>query len=483
MITIVEGSYWMIKLYNTLTRKKELFEPLEKGKIKMYVCGPTVYNYIHIGNARSTVAFDTIRRYFEYRGFDVNYVSNFTDVDDKIIKAANALGVEAPEIAERFIAAYYEDTEALHVKKPTHTPRVIDNIEEIIQFVSALVEKKYAYEMDGDVYYRTRKFQNYGKLSGISVDELESGASNRLEEAENTKKEDPLDFALWKSAKKQEISWQSPWGNGRPGWHIECSVMATKYLGDTIDIHAGGQDLTFPHHENEIAQSEAKTGKEFAKYWLHNGFVTMNEEKMSKSIGNVKLVHELRRQHDPQVLRFFLATAHYRRPIHYSEEAINEANTNLSRIKTALSNAIHRLNDAEDSLENDTEILAKWKKLKEEFIQHMDDDFQTQNGITNVYEMVRELNRYSEGQTVSKYVLEYEINELEDILSIFGLEGLMHEKELLAEEIEALIAERNKARQEKDFLRADQIRDDLKEQGIVLEDTPQGVRWKRKDNA
>lgn len=473
----------MIKLYNTLTRQKETFESLENGKIKMYVCGPTVYNYIHIGNARSTVAFDTIRRYFEYRGFDVNYVSNFTDVDDKIIQAANKLGVEAPEIAERFIEAYYADTEALHVKKATHTPRVIENIEEIIQFVSALIANGYAYEVDGDVYYHTRKFQNYGKLSGISVDELESGASNRLEEAENTKKEDPLDFALWKAAKPQEISWESPWGYGRPGWHIECSVMATKYLGDTIDIHAGGQDLTFPHHENEIAQSEAKTGKKFAKYWMHNGFVTMDEEKMSKSIGNVKFVHELLENHDPKVLRFFLATAHYRRPINYSEEAIQEAKTNLNRIKTALSNANYRLSDASSMLENDTEILEKWKKLKENFIHHMDDDFQAQNGITDVYDMVRELNRYSEGENVSKSVLTYAIDQLQDILTIFGIEGLMEEKELLAEEIEHLIEQRNKARQDKNFELADQIRDELKEQGIILEDTPQGIRWKRKDDA
>lgn len=473
----------MIKLYNTLTRQKETFEPLEKGKIKMYVCGPTVYNYIHIGNARSTVAFDSIRRYFEYRGFDVNYVSNFTDVDDKIIQAANKLGVEAPEIAERFIEAYYADTEALHVKKATHTPRVIENIEEIIQFVSALIENGYAYEVDGDVYYHTRKFQNYGKLSGISVDELESGASNRLEEAENTKKEDPLDFALWKAAKPQEISWESPWGYGRPGWHIECSVMATKYLGDTIDIHAGGQDLTFPHHENEIAQSEAKTGKKFAKYWMHNGFVTMDEEKMSKSIGNVKFVHELLENHDPKVLRFFLATAHYRRPINYSEEAIQEAKTNLNRIKTALSNANYRLSDASSMLENDTEILKKWKQLKENFIRHMDDDFQAQNGITDVYDMVRELNRYSEGESVSKAVLKHAIDQLQDILTIFGIEGLMEEKELLAEEIEHLIEQRNKARQDKNFDLADQIRDELKDQGIILEDTPQGIRWKRKDDA
>lgn len=469
----------MIQFYNTLSRQKETFVPIEEGVVKMYVCGPTVYNYIHIGNARSTVAFDTIRRYLTYRGYDVQYVSNFTDVDDKIIRAANELGIEAPEVAERFIQAYYEDTEALHVKKPTHTPRVMENIEEIIAFVNELIEKGYAYEVDGDVYYRTRKFKQYGKLSRVSIDELESGASNRLEEASNDKKEDPLDFALWKAAKPEEINWVSPWGQGRPGWHIECSVMATKYLGDTIDIHAGGQDLTFPHHENEIAQTEAKTGKNFANYWLHNGFVTMDEEKMSKSIGNVKLVHDLRKNHDPQVLRFFLATAHYRRPINYSDEAIHEAKTNLHRIKTALSNAQHRMQNAVENLETDSDELKKWAEYEQQFINHMDDDIQSQNGITDVYDMVRELNRYLEKETVSSVVLNKATAQIKELLAIFGIEELEEEEELLAEEIEALIEERNQARVEKNFSRADQIRDELKDQGIILEDTPQGVRWKR----
>lgn len=472
----------MIKVYNTLTRKKEVFEPIEEGIVKMYVCGPTVYNYIHIGNARSTVAFDTIRRYFEYRGYQVDYVSNFTDVDDKIIQAAKDLKMEAPQVAERFIKAYYEDTEALHVHKPTHTPRVMETIPEIIEFVEELIDKEMAYEVEGDVYYRTRKFKEYGKLSRISVDELESGASNRLEEAENTKKEDPLDFALWKAAKEEEISWESPWGPGRPGWHIECSVMATKYLGDTIDIHAGGQDLTFPHHENEIAQTEAKTGKTFANYWLHNGFVTMDEEKMSKSIGNVKLVHDLRKVHDPQVLRFFLAAAHYRRPINYSEEAVHEAATNLNRIQTALRNARYRLKDAVESLQGDSKELEKWKELKEAFVTHMDDDFQAQNGITDIYDMVRELNRYVEQKMVSKKVLTAATAQLEEILAIFGMESLYKEEELLDTDIEELIDERNQARQEKNFARADTIRDDLKAKGILLEDTPQGVRWKRVNN-
>ena len=319
----------MIKIYNTLTRKKEEFIPIQKGHVGMYVCGPTVYNYIHIGNARSTIAFDTIRRYFEYRGYKVDFVSNFTDVDDKIIRTANELGITAPEVADRFIRAFEEDTKALNVEPATLHPRVMDHMPDILAFIQVLVEKGYAYESSGDVYYRTRKFENYGKLSDQSIDELEVGASQRTGE-EQQQKEDPLDFALWKQAKPGEISWDSPWGKGRPGWHIECSVMATKHLGETIDIHGGGQDLEFPHHENEIAQSEAKTGKKFANYWMHNGYVTIGEddEKMSKSLGNFITVHEMIKNVDPQVLRFFMATTQYRRPIRYSETTRKEAATN-----------------------------------------------------------------------------------------------------------------------------------------------------------
>lgn len=467
----------MIHIYNTLTRKKETFIPLEEGKVKMYVCGPTVYNYIHIGNARSTVAFDTIRRYFTYRGYDVDYVSNFTDVDDKIIRAAKELGQTAPEVADKFIKAFYEDTEALEVKKATHAPRVMDNIPDIITFVEALIDNGYAYESQGDVYYRTRRFEKYGNLSRISLDDLELGASNRVGD-ETDKKEDPLDFALWKAAKEGEISWDSPWGKGRPGWHIECSVMATKYLGDTIDIHAGGQDLAFPHHENEIAQTEAKTHKTFANYWMHNGFVTMNEEKMSKSIGNVVLVKELREQHDPKALRFFMSTAHYRRPINYSLEAIEEAKTNLNRIETAYFNASHRLDQAEASLESDSDKLDQLESFKADFIKHMDDDFQTQNGITVVYDLVRFLNRYLEASEVSRVVLEFAMQLIEEFMYIFGI-TIEASNDLLDDDIEKLIEERETARKERNFQRADEIRDLLKEQNILLEDTPQGVRWKR----
>lgn len=472
----------MIHLYNTLSRQKEPFEPLVKGKVNMYVCGPTVYNYIHIGNARSTVAFDTIRRYFTYRGYDVQYVSNFTDVDDKIIRAAKELGKTAPEVAESFIEAYYEDTEALDVQKPDHSPRVMENIPEIIAFIEELIKRDFAYESAGDVYYRTRKFDGYGKLSGISLDELELGASNRLEEESTDKKEDPLDFALWKAAKTDEINWESPWGQGRPGWHIECSVMATKYLGDTIDIHAGGHDLTFPHHENEIAQTEAKTGKPFANYWLHNGFVTMNDEKMSKSIGNVVLVKDLRQLYDPRVLRFFMSTAHYRRPINYSEVALEEAKTNLNRIETAYYNAMYRLEKGtDDSNETDQSATKQLKAFEEAFVKQMDDDFQAQNGITVVYDLVRFINRYIEKETISKEELTQAVNKLEEFMTVFGIE-LKKEADLLDEDIDQLIAEREQARAEKDFARADAIRDQLRDMAIILEDTPQGIRWRRGSN-
>lgn len=473
----------MIEIYNTLSRKKERFEPIDDGKVKMYLCGPTVYNYIHIGNARSAVSFDTIRRYFEYKDYDVNYVSNFTDVDDKIIEAAKELEVEAPELAEKFIAAFFEDTEALAVKKATHHPRVMENIPEIIEFIENLIEKSYAYEIDGDVYYRTRKFSEYGKLSGITIDELKAGASDRLDESTDNK-EDVVDFTLWKKSKTDEISWESPWGEGRPGWHIECSAMACKYLGETIDIHAGGQDLSFPHHENEIAQTEAITGKKFANYWMHNGFVTMEDEKMSKSLGNFKLVKDLREEYDPQVIRFFLATAHYRRPLSYTSASLKDAQNNLTHIKTALSNGYHRLNTEQIAvtLPNDVENLKRWTEKIERFEAAMNDDFQAQNAMTVIYEMVRELNRAVEQVELSKKVLIEMLGSLAQLLSIFGLEDLYDTEDLLDKDIDELIQEREQARAEKDFARSDEIRDLLNEKGIILEDTPQGVRWKRESN-
>lgn len=467
----------MIKIYNTLTRKKEVFTPLEEGKVKMYVCGPTVYNYIHIGNGRSTVSFDTIRRYLEFRGYEVNYVSNFTDVDDKIIRAAKELELTAPEVADRFIEAFKEDTQALNVKPACSHPRVMDHIPDIIEFIEALIEKDFAYEAQGDVYYRTRKFENYGKLSDQSIDELEVGASQRTGEEQQIK-EDPLDFALWKSAKPEEISWESPWGPGRPGWHIECSVMATKLLGETIDIHGGGQDLEFPHHENEIAQSEAKTGKTFANYWMHNGYVTIgdDDEKMSKSLGNFVTVHEMVQQLDPQVLRFFMATTQYRRPIRYSETTLKEATTNLQRLRTAYENAGFRFADASADLAEDTQKATELQALVERFIEEMNDDFNTANGITVVYELAKWLNLYSEQAEVSQVVLEKARTIFSQLLEIFGI---IFKEELVDTEIDALIEERNQARKDRNFARSDEIRDLLKDQGIILEDTPQGTRWRK----
>lgn len=471
-----ERSGTMIKVYNTLTNKKEEFKTLKPNEVSMYVCGPTVYNYIHIGNARSTIAFDTIRRYLEYRGYRVNYVSNFTDVDDKIIKASQESKLSVDELTQKFIDAFYEDTDSLNVQRATINPRVMDNMDEIIEFVTALITKGYAYAVQGDVYFRTRKFKEYGKLSGQSIDDLELGASSRVNDNDQDKKEDPLDFALWKAAKPEEISWQSPWGQGRPGWHIECSVMATKYLGETIDIHAGGQDLEFPHHENEIAQSEAKTGKKFANYWLHNGFVTIgdNDEKMSKSLGNFVTVHDLLKKVDPQVIRFFIATTQYRRPIQYSQKNLDEANNNLKKLKTAFENLEYRLENAIEGVD----ATIDFQDLKDKFIEAMDDDFNVQNGIAVVYELAKKMNLYSEQETVYSKTIQDMINLFNQMLSIFGIE--FGKKELLDDEIEALIAERNEARKNKDFGRSDEIRDQLQEMGIILEDTAQGTRWKKK---
>ncbi|EGL99723.1 MULTISPECIES: cysteine--tRNA ligase [Ligilactobacillus] len=470
----------MLQLYNTLTNQKEKFEPLNPGKVTMYVCGPTVYNYIHIGNARSAVAFDTIRRYLEYRGFEVNYVSNFTDVDDKIIKASQKMNLSVKEITEKFINAFYEDTSALNVKKATLNPRVMDNMDDIIKFIEVLVQKGYAYESAGDVYYKTRKFKDYGKLSGQLIDDLEQGASSRVDDIDQDKKQDPLDFALWKKVKQGEISWNSPWGQGRPGWHIECSVMSTKYLGDTIDIHAGGQDLEFPHHENEIAQSEAKTGKKFARYWLHNGFVTIGEEdqKMSKSLGNFVTVHDLLKKVNPQVIRFFMSTTQYRRPIRYSSANLNEAKVNLNKLQTAYENLSYRLKDSVEG--NDKEVEVNFANLEKDFVKVMDDDFNVQNGISVIYEMAKQLNIYSEKEKVYTDTINNLINTYKKVVEIFGI-SFSEEKELLDDTIEQLIQERNEARKNKNFKRSDEIRDLLKEQGIILEDTAQGTRWKRND--
>ena len=469
----------MLTIYNTLTRKKEEFKPLHPGVVNMYVCGPTVYNYIHIGNARSAIAFDTVRRYLEFKGYKVNYVSNFTDVDDKMIKAAHEQGITVPQLAEKYINAFMEDTTAINIEPATLHPRATENIPDIIKFVSGLIDKGYAYEKDGDVYYRARKFKHYGQLSGQSIDDLEVGASEHVSTDEVDKKEDPMDFALWKAAKPGEISWDSPWGKGRPGWHIECSVMSTKYLGKTIDIHAGGQDLEFPHHENEIAQSEAENGQQFVRYWMHNGFVTIGKdnEKMSKSLHNFITVHDIIKQVDPQVLRFFMATTQYRRPIQYSEDNLVDAKNNLDHIQTAYDNLIYREQDAQAG--GNAEVDAKLAAFKQRFTDAMDDDINVQNGIAVVYELVKYANVYTQKDQVNADALATLKSTLATLMSIFGVKLTASDNQIDDDQIKQLIEERNEARKNKNFARSDQIRDDLKKQGIILEDTPQGTRYKK----
>ncbi len=463
-----------IQLFNSLSRQKEAFIPLEAGKVKMYVCGPTVYNYIHIGNARPVIVYDTVRRYLEYRGYDVTYVSNFTDVDDKLIKAAHELGVEVPEVAERFIGAYFEDTKALGCGEADVHPRVTDHMPQIVDFIKVLIEKGYAYESQGDVYYHTRKFEGYGKLSHQSVDELKIGA--RIETG--NKKEDALDFVLWKAAKPGEISWESPWGEGRPGWHIECSVMAREHLGDTIDIHAGGQDLTFPHHENEIAQSEALTGKPFARYWMHNGYINIDNEKMSKSLNNFVLVNDILKELDPQVLRFFMLSVHYRHPINYSQQLVEDAIAAVDRLRTAYANLKHRLQASADLGDHSDIWLSKMDEIKAEFIETMDDDFNTANAISKLFDLSKLSNTYLLEKQTSTHVLSTFIEIFDELADVLGL-PFPQQEELMDEEVEALLEERIEARKNRDFARADEIRDLFKEKNIILEDTAQGTRWKR----
>lgn len=463
-----------IQIYNTLTRNKEDFKPIEEGKVKMYVCGPTVYNYIHIGNARPAIVFDTVRRYFEYRGYEVNFVSNFTDVDDKLIKAANQLGSDVPTIADRFINAYFEDVQALGCKTATNHPRVMDNMDIIIEFIDELVKKGYAYESEGDVYFKTKEFNGYGKLSHQSIEDLRIG--ERIEVGE--KKEDPLDFALWKAAKPGEIFWESPWGKGRPGWHIECSAMAKKYLGETIDIHAGGQDLSFPHHENEIAQSEALSGKTFSNYWMHNGYINIDNEKMSKSLGNFVLVHDIIKIVDPMLLRFFMLSVHYRHPINYSEELLQEAKNGFERIKTAYQNSKHRIESSTNLTEDDNKWLKEIADEKAVFTKVMDDDFNTANAISVLYQLAKLANQYLLETHTSTNVLNQLVATFDELSNVLGI-SLVKEEALLDDEIEALIQKRTDARKNRDFALADQIRDQLKEMNIIIEDTPQGIRWKR----
>lgn len=451
----------------------------------MYVCGPTVYNYIHIGNARSVIAFDTIRRYFEYKGYQVNFVSNFTDVDDKMINEARSEKITVPELAERYTKAFQEDTAALNIEPATLNPRATNEITSIVKFIKKLVEQDYAYESNGDVYYRTKKFANYGELSNKNVAELEEGASEHINDEEQKRKEDPIDFALWKKQKQpDEIAWNSPWGKGRPGWHIECSVMATKYLGDTIDIHGGGQDLEFPHHENEIAQSEAATGKEFVHYWMHNGFVTVGatQEKMSKSLHNFITVHSLLNEIDPQVLRFFMASVQYRRPINYSKENLEQAANILQRFKNTVNNLDYRLTNDQDSKES-SELRAAITKTEKDFIAAMDDDFNVQNALTAIYDLLPVVNANTNERFADDDALKHVRELLDKWLAIFGinLSKLTTQDKVQDddEEVIMLIKQREEARKNKDWAKSDELREQLKALGIIVEDTPQGTRWVR----
>ena len=450
----------------------------------MYVCGPTLYNYIHIVNARSSIAFDTIRRDFEYKVYKVKYVSNFTDVDDKMINEARAEGTTVPKLAEKFINAFLEDTTALNIEPATLHPRATHEIKDIINFVKTLIDKGYAYEVDGDVYYRARKFKHYGELSDQNIEQLEEGASEHINDEEQNRKEDPIDFALWKAQKEpDEIAWDSPWGKGRPGWHIECSVMSTKYLGDTIDIHGGGQDLEFPHHENEIAQSEAKTGKKFVNYWLHNGFVTVgkDQEKMSKSLHNFVTVHDILKEVDPQVLRFFMASVQYRRQINYSEENLKQAATILDRFKNTLTNINYRLED--DTASEAAPDLAKAiEETEQKFVTAMDDDFNVQNALTAIYDLLPAVNANANSEKADKETLTLFEKKLAAWLLVFGVDT----EKLCAQnagsnddEIEELVKKRDEARANKDWATSDKLRDQLKEMGITIQDTPQGTRWTR----
>ncbi len=468
-----------MKIYNTLSRRKEEFEPLEEGKVKMYVCGPTVYNLIHIGNARPMIVFDTVRRYMEHRGYEVNFVSNFTDVDDKIIKKAIEEGVEASVISERYIAECKKDMQALNVKEATTHPKATQEICGMLDMIGTLIEKGHAYVAeDGTVYYRTRSFKGYGKLSHKNIDDLQGGNRSLLVSGED-QKEDPLDFVLWKPKKDGEPYWESPWCNGRPGWHIECSVMSKRYLGDEIDIHAGGEDLIFPHHENEIAQSEAANDKPFAKYWMHNAFLNIDNRKMSKSAGNFFTVRDIIEKYDPQVLRFFMLSAHYRSPLNFSAELMDAAANGYDRIVTSVSNLNYLLENAtSDTMSEEEKKLAEEAKgFITKFDEAMDDDFNTADAIAAIFELVKFVNTNTDAESSREYLkaLKEELVLLSDIC------GLLVEKkqEMLDGDIEALIEERQAARKAKNFQRADEIRNELSGKGIILEDTREGVKWKR----
>jgi cysteinyl-tRNA synthetase len=467
-----------IRVFNTVTRKKEQFVPVSGNKVGIYACGPTVYDYFHIGNARIFIVFDVIRRYLRWRGYDVTFVQNFTDIDDKMIKRANELGITVAQLADRYIQAYFEDVEALGVEPADVHPKATEHITEMIEMIEVLIGKGMAYEVDGDVYFHTPAFTAYGQLTNQPLDELVSGARVDVDE----RKKHPLDFVLWKKQKPGEPAWDSPWGKGRPGWHIECSVMSSKYLGETLDIHAGGPDLIFPHHENEKAQSEGATGKPFAKYWLHAGYLNINQEKMSKSLGNFMTVRDIRQQINPEVVRFFMLSAHYRNPINYSPDLLQQAQSGLER----LNNVVYNLRDIEDklpeegALSTDTaERLAALEQYRERFTEVMDDDFNTADGLAVLFDLARETNAYLQNIEPSRSVVVKTLVLFEEVGKILGFFA-KKEEDALGARVNEMIEKRQAARIAKDWAMADAIRDELQAMGIVLEDTPQGIRWRKK---
>ena len=464
-----------MKLYNTLTRTKEEFVPIEEGKVKMYVCGPTVYNFFHIGNARPFIIFDTFRRYLEYRGYDVKYIQNFTDVDDKIIKRSNEEGITPEQVADKYIDEYFKDADGLGIKRATVHPRVTENINEIIAFIRELEEKGYAYEVNGEVYFDTQKFEGYGKLSKQNQEDLEAGA--RIEV--NSQKRHPMDFVLWKPRKEGEPGWESPRSTGRPGWHIECSVMSKKYLGDTIDIHAGGQDLAFPHHENEIAQSEARSGKTFSNYWIHNGYININNEKMSKSKGNFFTVRDIGEKYDLEVVRFFMLSAHYRNPVNFSDEMLSQAKAGLERLYNTKDKLEFTLSNLEvtSMKEEEKDLYDELNLFRNKFISAMDDDINTADAISVIFELARFINSNVNEESSIEFAKSC-LDEFEELTNVLNIVNKKQE-DVLDSDIEKLIQDRVQAKKNKDFALADEIRNKLLEMGIVLEDTRQGTKWKR----
>ena len=464
-----------MKIFNTLTRKKEEFIPIKPGEVNMYVCGPTVYNYFHIGNGRTFIVFDTVRRYMEYRGYKVNFVQNFTDIDDKMIKKANEEGITVKELGDKFIDEYYKDADALNIERATANPRATEFIDEIIQFVKDLIDKGYAYEVNGDVYFETKKFGQYGKLSGQNLEDLQAGVRIDVDE----RKKDPIDFAIWKNQKPGEPAWESPWGMGRPGWHIECSCMAYKLLGETIDIHAGGYDLIFPHHENEIAQSECRTGKPFAKYWMHSAFLNINNQKLTNSLNNFFTARDILKKYDSDVIRLFMLSGHYRTQLNFSEELLESTKAGLERLYNAIGNLENLLDEVKEEKikENEKDYIKKIDEYRDKYIEKMDDDFNTADAIAVIFDMVRDINTNIDADS-SKELIKHSLDLIRELGGPLGI--LQNSvKENLDEEIEKLIEQRQQARKEKNWALADKIRDELKDRGIVLEDTPQGVRWKK----